>query len=473
MAVALSEGRASAEQEARAFLCAAVTIEWDPTVWVDALLSVRDADLILPLLLTARRMTGGAVFETLASVARERGLDEMLERLPELIDALPPERDDAVIVRGIAGDEVEHMRIPSRTSVRPTGTTAPGTPGCARPVRARGVIVSSAMASAPDRRSGKRAADMPRYDRPQRCSDECQVPDTPRTWNLEQAGSRFTTRAALAVLTRSYGASRYPEGEEAGSADDVIADALGGPPSGVRGLGEARAVDAFYGRGAAGWVPVVEWTMQAVVGGVIGNVAWDALKRGARELRELTEPLRERQVDFLVSRGTAALLAIDHLLRSGHETAILDVEAVEEPSALKGGPPLELNFVGIEPWLVSLVNASRSARYIVAISPSGQIGGVLRLAVGEIERHYLRIPDRHEADEAPEPAQLTDAMPDDEEPAEALHGDDLDGISPRDEVEFGLDEIVEGARSVGRGLRRGITRRIRRRRRDLRSSRKS
>lgn len=116
LAIALREGGADDEKVAHAWLCAAVTMEWDPTVWADALLSVTDDGLVLSLLLTARRMTGEAVFETLAAFARERGLGEMLERLPELIDSLPAERDEGVTVRAIVGGEVEHIRIPSRTS---------------------------------------------------------------------------------------------------------------------------------------------------------------------------------------------------------------------------------------------------------------------------------------------------------------------------------------------------------------------
>jgi len=116
LAVSLRQAGADDDQVARAWLCAAVTMEWDPTVWADAMLSNADEELVLPLLLTARRMTAGRVFETLATLARERGLQNMLDGLPGLISSLPPERDVAVTVRFIAGGEVDLVRIPSRTS---------------------------------------------------------------------------------------------------------------------------------------------------------------------------------------------------------------------------------------------------------------------------------------------------------------------------------------------------------------------
>lgn len=218
------------------------------------------------------------------------------------------------------------------------------------------------------------------------------MPNLPRDWNPEQAGSRFTSRASLAILSRPNGASRYAEGSDTGPTEDVIADALGPAASALPGLGQGRAVDGSYGRGASGWVPVIEWTAQAAIAGVVGAAAVEALKNGARELHALTERLRAKKVDFLVSRGTAALLAIDHILRSSDESDILDVEAVEEPSMLNGDPATELGFVGSEPWLVSLLNAPRTARYLVAVSPSGQILGVLRLPIGEFEQLYLRVP---------------------------------------------------------------------------------
>jgi tetratricopeptide (TPR) repeat protein len=116
LAVSLRELEAPLDEIGRAWRFAAITMEWDPTVWTEALLSPQDDELVLPLLLTARRLTDGAVFQTLASLAREREAPEMLERLPELIAALPAEREEFVTVRAIDVRGVEHVRIPSRTS---------------------------------------------------------------------------------------------------------------------------------------------------------------------------------------------------------------------------------------------------------------------------------------------------------------------------------------------------------------------
>jgi hypothetical protein len=70
----------------------------------------------------------------------------------------------------------------------------------------------------------------------------------------------------------------------------------------------------------------------------------------------------------------------------------MDVEFVEEPSTLGGGQPTELNYVGADPWLVSLLNARRTRRYIVVVMPDGSVGGSLGLALGPIERAYLPPP---------------------------------------------------------------------------------
>lgn len=83
-----------------------------PTVWADALLRVTDDELVLALLLAARRTTGGAVFETLANFARERGLDEMLKAFARANRLPAAERDEAVTVRAIAGGRLSTFAFP-------------------------------------------------------------------------------------------------------------------------------------------------------------------------------------------------------------------------------------------------------------------------------------------------------------------------------------------------------------------------
>lgn len=105
---------------ATAWLCAAVTMEWDPNVWAEALLTAgAREDLTTPLLLTARRMTSGDVFEALTTFAKENEMHEFLTRLPELIDSLPDD-DREITVRSISENGVESIDLPSRTA--PTRT---------------------------------------------------------------------------------------------------------------------------------------------------------------------------------------------------------------------------------------------------------------------------------------------------------------------------------------------------------------
>lgn len=218
------------------------------------------------------------------------------------------------------------------------------------------------------------------------------VPYLPPEWNAEAPGSRFTTRAALALLTRPGGAPVFAEGSDAGNASEVVREAVGNDTGGAE-LGMSNAIDGSWGRGADGWVPVVEWTLQAAVGGVIGAAAYDALKRAGRSLRDLLNGLHNRDVGVLVSRGAAALLAVDHVITAGGGD-VPDVEFVEEPSAIAGDSALELNYVGAEPWIVSLVNLARTRRYLVVVGASGEIVASLEFDISEIEQLYLRLPPR-------------------------------------------------------------------------------
>jgi hypothetical protein len=150
-------------------------------------------------------------------------------------------------------------------------------------------------------------------------------------------------------------------------------------------LGEARAVDGSLGRGAEGWIAVLEFALEFTGEGLITNAMWDGVKLGARQLRDLLEKLRHRNVDVIVSRGAAQLIAVQHVLDQGEETEILDVESVSDPKAMAGQTPTELSYVGVEPWLVSLINETRTHRYIVAVSPSGDAMASMRFPLGEWE----------------------------------------------------------------------------------------
>jgi hypothetical protein len=83
------------------------------------------------------------------------------------------------------------------------------------------------------------------------------------------------------------------------------------------------------------------------------------------------------------------LLAIAHVLESEAETGVLDVEAVKEPSRLGGGSPTEINYVGADPWLVLLLNETRTRRYVVGVAAEGSILGAIGFPISELERAYL------------------------------------------------------------------------------------
>jgi hypothetical protein len=213
--------------------------------------------------------------------------------------------------------------------------------------------------------------------------------DFPNGWDPESPGSRFTARVALALLGGRSGKSRFSHGDDTGSASDVAADVLDADLlASTSVLGEPKAIDGSVGRGAAGWVPVIEFVAVAAIGGVLGNAAWAGVKAAGSQARALVASMKEADVRILVSRGTAALLAIAWILEVGDEFEVLDVEAVAEPSALAGRPPTELSYVGVEPWLVALVNADRSSRYVVAVGSDGEILSWMKMPMGQMESFY-------------------------------------------------------------------------------------
>jgi hypothetical protein len=217
----------------------------------------------------------------------------------------------------------------------------------------------------------------------------------PDGWDPEAPGSRFTGRVAIAVLSRRRQASRFGAGEDSGVAAEVIAEAVGADAlEHDEALGKAVAVDGADGRGASMWAPVLEWTLDALGQGVVGAAGWLVLVNGAARLQSILRSLRDDDVRVNVSRGAAALLAIHHVRTAMGEADELVVEAADEPSGVRGDSPAELNYVGIEPWIVVLVDRSATKRYIVVVSPDGDILGAMRLQVGEAERYSWPFPPR-------------------------------------------------------------------------------
>jgi hypothetical protein len=200
---------------------------------------------------------------------------------------------------------------------------------------------------------------------------------------MTHSGSRFNNHVALAIKPHSVGLAT--DGER-GDAREVVRRALTDvSDEETSALGEAKAVDGSVGRGAEGWIAVLEFALEFTAEGLIVNAMWDGVKVGARQLRNLLKKLRGRKVDVMVSRGAAQLIAIGYVLDHGEETGILDVESVSDPKAMAGQMPTELSYVGIEPWLVSLVNETRTYRFIVAVSPSGEAIASMRFPLDEWE----------------------------------------------------------------------------------------
>jgi hypothetical protein len=219
------------------------------------------------------------------------------------------------------------------------------------------------------------------------------MPDAPEGVDLERPGSRFTTRVAVAVSSMHEYGDRA-EAQEDGIARRAISEKLG--PQALEpspGFGEASPLDGSFGRGAESWIPVLEFL--GVIGiGVLSSAAWDAIKAGIPQLRSLLQQAKDRDERVYVSRGAAAALAVQYVIEQGIEEDVLDVEAIEEPSALAGRAVTETSYTGFEPWLVSLLTSDRSTRYLVAIAPEGSVLDSMRLPVGELERHFLTLPVR-------------------------------------------------------------------------------
>lgn len=210
--------------------------------------------------------------------------------------------------------------------------------------------------------------------------------------SLEPHGSRFTKHAAIAILSRAARRDRYdPALGDIGNAKEVVEDAFGSTELSDEALGEATVTDGAVGRGASAWTPIIEWAFTGGVG-IVTNAAWDAMKAAGAAAARKVARLRERDVVFVVSCGYAGLLAVEHLLAEGVEDGIVDIEAIQEPSLLSGGSVTELNYVGADPWIVLLLNETRTRRYVVAVAPDGSILGSFGWPVNAIERTYL--PDR-------------------------------------------------------------------------------
>lgn len=212
-------------------------------------------------------------------------------------------------------------------------------------------------------------------------------PEFPTFLDPEQRGSRFSSRAAMAILVPSDG--------EGGDPREVAAAVLTpANRSVIPDLGEGQPISGSYGRGASGWATVIEWALQAAIAGLIGEASWKLAKLQARQLRALVDRLRSDGTRIAISRGAAVWIAIAHVTEEAEGDEILDVEAAKEPSVIAGRTVSEISYVDFEPWLIFLVNESRTARYIVAVSPMGEVLNWMKLPMEELERMYAVLPPR-------------------------------------------------------------------------------
>lgn len=210
-------------------------------------------------------------------------------------------------------------------------------------------------------------------------------------WDPEAPGSRYTTRVALGLPVQGEEYMHRAERGEQGLAEAVVRDVLGDTPGIGSDLGSLQAVEGSLGRGASGWLAVAEWTADAIGQGVVGAAAWVSFIRVGRWLQERIEALDREGQRVLVSRGAAILLAANHVLSKTTEEGPLGCEAAEDPVSMSGDVPSEFNYTGIEPWLVSLVNADLTTRYVVAIGAEGMPLSLMQMPMTEVERVYSRL----------------------------------------------------------------------------------
>jgi len=136
---------------------------------------------------------------------------------------------------------------------------------------------------------------------------------------------------------------------------------------------------------------VLEWLGLQVAG--LGVA--EALRTGIRRVRDKINEAKAKDHRVLVSRGLAALLAMEHVFETTNETEVLNVEFAQEPSVLGGRPPSETSYTGLEPWIVSLVNGSRRMRYVLVVSPEGEIQGMAAAEAGKLDPMYGLLPPIH------------------------------------------------------------------------------
>jgi hypothetical protein len=204
--------------------------------------------------------------------------------------------------------------------------------------------------------------------------------------DLDGPRGRFNRRLAVGV---AFAAGEGDDDHPAAEAEAVLRKNVGDwLLEDLPGLGKGRAISGSAGRGAEGWMPVVEWTAKAIADNIIDLAIASAFMTIIARLRR---PGRGKAgpPTIYFSRGAAAAAAADHVSRTYGDAGPLEVEAVQEPTAIGGRAPPEISYHGIEPWVVLLRNQEKAVRYIVVVAPDGNVMGALQVEMLEWERLYL------------------------------------------------------------------------------------
>jgi hypothetical protein len=133
----------------------------------------------------------------------------------------------------------------------------------------------------------------------------------------ESPRGRFNPRLAIAVVVPEYDWETY--GWEGESVAEAVRQRAGGwLLKSDEKLGEPRTVGGSVGRGAEGWIPVVEWTANAIGQGAVDLLIAAAAAQIIRRLRRGDDGAKDQKgpPHFYVSRGMAAALAADDVRTS-------------------------------------------------------------------------------------------------------------------------------------------------------------
>jgi hypothetical protein len=207
------------------------------------------------------------------------------------------------------------------------------------------------------------------------------------------SGSRFFSEPGFAVLLGERGSDPSGFDGDFGDATARVTSALGQAPPEDPVLGSPRVIDGSHGRGASGWAPVVEWLGLAAAGGILGNLATDAVKAGAARFRDMVRGTKERGASILINRAGVALIALADVVEEAPSGATLWMEAAEELATVAGRDVTELGYSHTDSWLVMIVDVEHQVRYIRVVAPSGEIRVRVAAALNPFERLYLPIPD--------------------------------------------------------------------------------